>query len=175
MSRSAQPFLRAVWPLKGRNRTSSALRQPRHMLEDRVPVVQEATPHGVSAFKFDDPNRTLRSVFEGCESEPETRANSNGCTYQAHRAECPSGCRPCIPPVHIEPRVTGACLCSHSLHRVEKHTQDRIGLLTIHVVPRHVPPSRGRLQDDWIDFDLIGRVRTSIGPLKVTPSVEVRM
>lgn len=42
--------------------------------------------------------RTLRSAFEGFESEPETRGNSSGYTYQAHHEACPSGCRPMHPP-----------------------------------------------------------------------------
>jgi hypothetical protein len=35
--------------------------------------------------------RTLRSAFEGCASESETRGNSSGCTYQARRAACLMG------------------------------------------------------------------------------------
>jgi hypothetical protein len=36
---------------------------------------------------------TLRSSFEGFESEPGTRGNSSGCTSQVRRAACPSGAR----------------------------------------------------------------------------------
>jgi hypothetical protein len=33
----------------------------------------------VGTFKFGDPHRTLRSAFEGFESEAETRGNSSQC------------------------------------------------------------------------------------------------
>jgi hypothetical protein len=63
------------------------------------------SPRRFGPSNFDDPHRTLRSAFEGFESEPGTRGNSSGCTFQVRHAACPSGCRPCIPPVHSEPRA----------------------------------------------------------------------
>jgi hypothetical protein len=76
-----------------------------HDLREEDELVLMPTRHPLWAFKFDDPHQMLRSTFEGFESEPGTRGNSSGCTYQGHHEACPSVCRPCISPVRSEPRA----------------------------------------------------------------------